>query len=161
MSSLELKPFYRRKLPHLQRDFKPHFITFCTHRRWILPNRARSIVLKCCLHDNGSTALIHAVVVMPDHVHVVFTPLLNETKREVYSLATIMDRIKGASAHLINRMLGSKGRVWQAESFDRVLRSSESLDAKIAYILENPVRGGLVAKWQDYPWLWYASLPNP
>jgi hypothetical protein len=35
-----------------------------------------------------------------------------------------------------------------------VLRSSESLDAKIAYILENPVRAGLVSEWQQYPWIW-------
>jgi len=35
------KSFYRRNLPHLQRDNKPHFLTFCTHQRWILPAWAR------------------------------------------------------------------------------------------------------------------------
>jgi hypothetical protein len=30
--------FYRRNLPHLQRDFKPHFITFVTKFRWVLPD---------------------------------------------------------------------------------------------------------------------------
>jgi len=29
--------FYRRRLPHLQRDGKPHFVTFCTLQRWHLP----------------------------------------------------------------------------------------------------------------------------
>ena len=38
--------------------------------------------------------------------------------------------------------------------FDRVLRSSESLDAKVAYILDNPVRAGLVSKWEEYSWTW-------
>jgi hypothetical protein len=28
--------FYRRNLPHLQRDDKPHFVTFCTYNRWLL-----------------------------------------------------------------------------------------------------------------------------
>jgi REP element-mobilizing transposase RayT len=155
------KAFYRRKLPHLQRDSKPHFVTFCTHLRWILPERARSIVLDSCLHDNDVKMLVHAVTVMPDHVHMIFTPLVNQTALEVYSLAEIMDATKGASAHKINRELGHQGKVWQTESFDRVLRSSESLDQKIAYLLENPVRQGLVVRWEDYPWVWRKPHINP
>ncbi len=80
---------------------------------------------------------------------------------EVYSLAEIMDAIKGASAHKVNKLLGCKGTVWQAESFDHVLRSSESLDAKIIYLLENPVRAGLVRDWVEYPWLWKKRFVNP
>jgi hypothetical protein len=53
------------------------------------------------------------------------------------------------------------GRVWQTESFDHVLRSSESLDAKIAYILENPVRAGLASDWKEYPWLWVREAEWP
>ncbi len=76
-------------------------------------------------------------------------------------LAEIMDAIKGASAHKINKALGRKGRVWQPESFDHVLRSSESPDAKIQYLLNNPVRRGLAKNWQDYPWLWKKAYVNP
>lgn len=105
--------FYRRKLPHLQRDNKRHFVTFCTFERWVLPEAARAIVLRCCLHDNDLMHFLHATVVMPDHVHLIFTPLVNSQKQEFYSLAEIMARIKGASAQLINRELGRCGRVWQ------------------------------------------------
>jgi REP element-mobilizing transposase RayT len=146
------KAFYRRKLPHLQRDHKFHFVTFCTYQRWILPESARAIVLDCCLHDNDTKILMQAVVVMPDHVHIVFAPLANAM--EVYSLAEIIGAIKSASAHKINQSLGRTGKVWQTESFDRVLRSSESLDQKIAYILENPVRRGLASVPENYCWLW-------
>src|ERR1700756_300831 len=97
------KAFYRRKLPHLQRDDRPNFITFCTYQRWILPEPARSIALGCCLHDNHVKMTVHGVVVMPDHVHVIFTPLINQLALEVYSLAETMDAIKGASAHKINQ----------------------------------------------------------
>jgi REP element-mobilizing transposase RayT len=148
------KVFYRRQLPHLQRDDKPHFLTFCTERRWILPEEVRATVLDCCRHDHGTKLDLQIAVVMPDHVHMIFTPLMDEAKMEIHSLAAIMDAIKGASAHKINRILGRKGRVWQAESFDRVLRSSESLDQKIEYLLENPVRRGLFLQWEDYPWMW-------
>ena len=153
--------FYRRNLPHLQRDDKPHFVTFCTYRRWILPGDARAIALGCCLHDDGLKMKIYVAVVMPDHVHVIFTPLVNSASLSIFSLAEIMGAMKGASAQKINQQLGRSGHVWQTESFDRVLRSSESLDAKIAYILDNPVRKALVTRWEDYPWLWHRREENP
>ena len=99
------KAFYRRNLPHLPPDDKPHFLTFCTHLRWVLPESARDIVLGCCIHDNDIKTDISVIVVMPDHVHMIFTPLVNEQAGEVYTLGKIMDAIKGASAHKINRQL--------------------------------------------------------
>ena len=153
--------FYRRQLPHLQCDDKPHFITFCTDHKWVLPERVRSIVLESCLHDNGAKFDLRVAVVMPHHVHMIFTPLVNQQAMEVYSLAEIMDAAKGSSAHKINKVLGRKGRVWQPESFDHVLRSSENLDAKIIYVLENPVRAGLVDQWTEYPWIWKKPNVNP
>ena len=153
--------FYRRQLPHLQCDDKPHFLTFCTDHRWIIPESVRSLVLESCLHDNGKKFDLRVAVVMPDHVHMIFTPLIDYHAKEVCSLAEIMDAIKGASAHRINKALGRKGRVWQPESFDHVLRSSESLDAKMRYLLENPVRQGLARDWNDYPWLWMKPFVNP
>ena len=155
------KSFYRRDLPHLQRDYKPHFVTFCTHHRWPLPELARQIALDSCLHDDQTKLDLHVAVVMPDHVHIIFTPLINQSAREVYSLAEIMDAIKGASAHKINRLLSRKGKLWQTESYDRVLRSSEKLDEKITYILDNPVRKGLVSNWREYRWLWWKEPANP
>ncbi|MGA9390198.1 MAG: transposase [Candidatus Sulfotelmatobacter sp.] len=153
--------FYRRQLPHLQCDNRQHFVTFCTEHRWVLPKHVRQIVLDCCLHDNGIKFDLRGAVVMPDHVHMIFTPLVNQQAMEVYSLAEIMNAIKGASAHGINTTLCRSGRVWQAESFDHVLRSSENLDAKIVYLLENPIRAGVVGEWADYPWLWKKPSINP
>jgi REP element-mobilizing transposase RayT len=149
--------FHRRILPHLQRDNKPHFITFVTKNRWVLPDWARDVVLGCCRHDHGTKYHLHVSVVMPDHVHLILTPQIDHARQMVVSLSEIMKGIKGASAHAINKHLGRKGAIWQIESFDHVLRSSESLDAKILYILENPVRQGLVHDWTGYRWLWKAS----
>jgi REP element-mobilizing transposase RayT len=155
------KAFYRRKLPHLQRDFKPHFLTFCTYHRWLLPEAARAIVLDCCQREDLVKISLHAAVVMPDHVHLIFTPLVNECDLEIYSLAQITNAIKGASSHKINRLLGRRGSVWQTESFDHVLRSSESLDEKIDYVLQNPVRRGVVTTVQEYRWLYYKPNQSP
>jgi REP element-mobilizing transposase RayT len=153
--------FYRRNLPHLQRDYKPHFITFVTKFRQVLPDWARDITFGCCLHDHGIRYSLHVVAVMPNHVHLVLTPLTDQKRRLIVSLIEIMRAIKGASARAINQRLRLHGAVWQEESFDHVLRSSENLDAKIDYILQNPVRAGLVQDWQMYPWVWRRPQANP
>ena len=71
-----------------------------------------------------------------------------------FRLAAILKSIKGTSARDINKVLGHCGPVWQEESFDHALRSAESLKEKIEYIRQNPVRRGLVARPEDYRWLW-------
>jgi REP element-mobilizing transposase RayT len=152
---------YRRNLPHMQRDYTPHFITFCTKFRRILPEWARDVVLGCCVHDHDKRYRLEVAVVMPDHVHLILTPSTDETRQTIISLVEIMKAIKGASSHAINRHSGNHGAIWQEESFDRVVRSSESLDAKIAYILENPVRKALVQDWRQYRWIWQSPGRNP
>lgn len=153
--------FCRRNLPHLQRDRKPHFITFVTKHRRVLPDWARQIVLDCCIHDHGRRYNLRVAVVMPEHVHMVLTPLIDEVRARIVPLPEIMKGIKGTSSHAIDRRLANHDAIWQEESFDRVLRSSESLDAKIDYILQNPVRVGLVAIASDYPWSWCKPLESP
>jgi hydroxymethylpyrimidine/phosphomethylpyrimidine kinase len=155
-SGLLVKPAkssYRRSLPHLPREGKAFFVTFATHQRWQLPECARATVLKHCLRDHGTKLMVHGVVVMPDHVHMVFTPLRDENGN-VFGLAEIMRGIKGASARHINRLLDRSGKVWQEEYFDRILRSNESAHRKVEYICDNPLRKGLVEGADDYPWLW-------
>ncbi|MGO9127364.1 MAG: transposase [Terriglobales bacterium] len=106
------------------------------------------------LHSRSRTKIeLLVAVVMPDHVHLIFTPLVREMA--TCSLAEITNAIKGAAAHKINQALQRKGRIWQSESFDHVIRSSESLGQKIQYLLDNPVRRGLVRHWMDYPWTWH------
>jgi len=89
---------------------------------------------------------------MPDHVHLVLTPLRDDDG--LFSVAEIMQGIKSSSAHQINRALGRAGQVWQHESFDHVPRREEAIEAKVEYVIQNPVRRGLVSKASDYPWLW-------
>ena len=98
--------------------------------------------------------LVHAYVVMPDHLHLILTPMVDERRAQIFSLIEIMQAIKGASGRAINQRMGRNGTVWQEESFDHVLRSSEGLDAKVDYVLQNSVRKGLVADWREYRWAW-------
>jgi putative transposase len=143
---------YRRRLPHFQPDFKIFFATFCTYQRWTLPPSARTIVVDACIAGNGSKFDLYGLVVMPDHAHLALAPLYSP--RGPIPIAEIMQAIKGASAHRINRLLKRHGKVWQEESFDRALRKEEQFEAKLYYMIENPVRAGLVSNPLDYPWLW-------
>jgi REP element-mobilizing transposase RayT len=144
----------------LQRDFRPHFITFVTKFRWTLPDWARDIALSSCCHDHRKKYELYVAVVMPDHVHLILTPLVNAPQNAIFSLVEIMRVIKSASAHRINRHLDKQGPVWQEESFDHVLRSSEGLDAKVNYVLQNPLRRGLVNDCRQYRWLWQRPKPD-
>jgi hypothetical protein len=69
------KGIYRRNLPHIQAEEKTFFVTFATYRRWYLPESVREIIIRHCLHDHKTKLQVHGVVVMPDHVPMVFTPL--------------------------------------------------------------------------------------
>ena len=141
---------YRRNLPHIQKSDAPHFVTFRTKNNFLLPPEARSLVLEHCLHDHEKLIHLHAAVVMPNHVHLLFTPLRDENG-DSYTLATIMNGIKGSSAHSVNKLLRRKGSLWQDESFDRVLRSSDDLADKVLYLMANPIRGGLASHPRPIP----------
>ncbi|HKR65680.1 MAG TPA: transposase [Thermoanaerobaculia bacterium] len=143
---------YRRRLPHLCKDHKTYFVTWVSKDRQVLATTARDIALRSCRHGHQLKYWLHCVVVMPDHVHVLISPF------EDVLLATVIGEMKSASAHLINRTLQRSGAVWQAESFDRILRSDEKIVTTAAYILQNPVRRGLVADALDWPWFWSAFV---
>ncbi len=144
---------YRRRLPHYQRDGRPLFVTFRTQALLKLSPLARTLALQHCLHDNGKTIQLHAVVVMPDHAHLLFTALRDE-EGWTFALPKILRAIKGSSARSINKLTGRTGPLWQDESFDHVLRGDESLRETIEYIRQNPVRKGFVNTAEDYEWLW-------
>jgi REP element-mobilizing transposase RayT len=101
---------YKRNLPHLQRRNATVFVTFATRRRWVLPESVRRDVLGHCIYDHRVKVIMHAAVVMPDHVHLLFSPLAGQDG-EPHTLAEIMSSIKGASAHTVNRKLARRGNV--------------------------------------------------
>ena len=41
---------------------------------------------------------------------------------------------------------------WQKDYYDHILRSEENLIVHLKYILNNPVRTGLVGYWRNYPY---------
>ncbi len=153
-SAILTKYRYRRRLPHLQKADADLFITFCTGARRILPSEARDLVLDHCLREGGIFAGEGARATQSfHHVHLLLRSLRDEDGWP-FLLVDILQCFKGTTAHRINKLLHTSGPVWEEESFDHVLRSDESLKEKCEYIRQNPVVAGLVAKPEDYCWLW-------
>jgi REP element-mobilizing transposase RayT len=71
---------------------------------------ARTLALQHCLHDNGKTIQAHAIVIMPDHVHLLFTAL-RDAEGWTFALPEILRAIKGSSARSINKLTGRTGPV--------------------------------------------------
>jgi REP element-mobilizing transposase RayT len=88
---------------------------------------------------------LHEYVVMPNHVHVLLTP--------VDELSKITQGIKGTSAREANLILGRVGQVfWQDETYDHFCRDAREFDNIREYIALNPIRAGLVARPEAWPW---------
>ncbi len=131
----------------------------------MLSSAARDFVLEHCLREGGILPFVgggtratprirlHAAIIMPNHVHLLLCPL-RDGNGWPFPLVDILQCLKSATAHRINKLLHHLGPVWEEESFDHVLRSDESLSEKSEYIRQNPVKAGLVRRPEDYPWLW-------
>ena len=84
-------------------------------------------------------------VIMPDHIHFFVRigtgQMLGESVKQLKQAVTKALRITQPEI-----------RVWQPGFFDHLLRSSESYGQKWAYVRDNPVRAGLVANAEDWPY---------
>ena len=109
------------------------------------PEVARLVVEALGRFDHERYRL-HAWCVMPNHVHVVVTPLANHT------LTSIVHSWKSYTANRANRLLGRRGPFWMQEYFDRAIRDENHLIAVVEYIEHNPVKAGLCAEPADWVW---------
>lgn len=74
-----------------------------------------------------------------------------DNTKEEYPVTKILHSIKSYTALECNKLLDRKGTFWQSESYDRVIRSSDELENTIRYVLNNPVKAGLVEEWTNWP----------
>ena len=96
------------------------------------------------LHENSRVSSL-AYVIMPDHLHWVFT--LNGQ----FTLSGIMHSLKTHSAIAINRYKCRSGRLWQPGFHDHAVRSGDDVPAVMQYAISNPLRAELVENIGDYP----------
>jgi len=147
----------RRNLPHWQLPGSTYFITFRLKSE-VMSDVERKIVLDAIKHFHKIKYWVTAAVVMPDHIHLILKPVVSESNAE-FPLSKILQGIKGFSAPEINKVRGSKGSLWQEESFDRIVRDYDECLEKWNYIRNNPVKKELCQSPEEYPFLWEPGEP--
>lgn len=128
-----------------------YFVTLCCaqRQRIFVQNQSVQIGAECLLRtETRFTWKVHHVCFMPDHVHLLLSPVLDRDQ----NLSAFIQAWKSCVA-LRLRHCGHTGAIWQREFFDRLLRSDEKLEEKWAYVRENPVRTGLCKSPEEYPYL--------
>ena len=128
-----------------------YLVTTVTHdRKPIFTNfhAGRVVVREIMRPGNYGWTDTLAFVVMPDHIHWLFSLATD------ISLACVVGCMKGHSARKINDLTdGRRVPVWQRGFHDHVLRRDEDVIYVARYIVANPLRAGLVNRIGDYP-LW-------
>ena len=87
---------------------------------------------------------LHSFVVMPNHVHMLVTSLVEPV--------SWLRGLKGFTGNRATRLFGIPEPFWQDESFDRLVRDGSEFGRITDYIANNPVRAGLAATPEEFPW---------
>jgi len=123
-------------------------------------------------YRDGKVYDLDCLTIMSNHVHQVIEPLpaaagqvgnLSKNVGQVnnlshigqdailpYSVSKIMHSLKRYTGRQANLILGREGQFWQNESYDHVVRDEKEFDRIIWYILNNPVKAGLVDSWEKW-----------
>jgi putative transposase len=133
--------------PVLYTGLQQYFLTFCTASRQRVFLDAATVGLVRDQILRSATDFYFAVIAycfMPDHLH-----LLVEALRDDADAARFVHQAKQRSAYAFSRERGTQ--LWQPSFYDHILRGTDATLSVVRYILENPVRAGLVGAPQDYP----------
>jgi putative transposase len=131
-------------------DQNAYFVTTCTlDRRKVFEDLEFAAdcreALLAISSDLGFSTI--AYVFMPDHVH-----WLSEARRSGAPLTRLVSLWKQRTGFQWSRRSGS--RLWQKGYWERVLRPGDDQLSIARYIVENPVRAGLVGDVRDYAGSW-------
>ena len=126
-----------------------YFLTFCTFRRrhhFATKSRVDLVSTQILRAATGERFAIIADCFMPDHVH-----LLVEGQDDASDGRQFIALAKQFSGFHFKKQFGEP--LWQRYGYERVLRDDEATLSVVRYIVENPLRAGLVQKVSDYPFI--------
>jgi REP element-mobilizing transposase RayT len=119
-----------------------YFVTLCAQERlkntFCQPEAATVLLSTAAHYHQLGRCYVRVFLLMPDHLHA----LLGVNGED--SLSAIVKDLKRYAAR-------TAGLKWQRNYFDHRIRHDESAREKADYILHNPVRAGLVKRWEDWP----------
>jgi REP-associated tyrosine transposase len=142
---------------------------------WLKDKRVAQLVADAIHYRDQKEYDLICYCIMPNHVHLVIgvgrsdapTYMLNRQtssdaptyifNRQMLgdsptykSLTKILQSLKSYTAIRANRILHRTGPFWQGESYDHVVRNEKELNRTIQYVLNNPLKAGLVEDAKDW-----------
>jgi putative transposase len=131
-----------------------YFITASCHdkKHLLQSDRSARLFIDVLYHYRAEQKyLVHEFVVMPNHFHLLITPAQDVTLERALQL------IKGGFSYRAAREIALRGEIWQTSFYDHRIRNADEYQRCREYIRQNPVRRGLVARAENYPF----SSANP
>jgi REP element-mobilizing transposase RayT len=114
---------------------------------WLTDTRVAQMMVEALQYGAAVKDLydLHAYVIMPNHVHVVWQPKT--------AMPSILRWLKSVTANRAKRLLGLNVKAfWQDESYDHWIRSDAEFQKIVRYVERNPVKAGLVDSIEAWPW---------
>ena len=111
---------------------------------WLKTPKIAKVVEDTILHFDADRYQLHAWVIMPNHVHLLLTPTDGQP------LSTILQLVKTFSARNANSILVRRGKFWQSDYFDRLIRDERHFYTAHDYIENNPIKAGLCDRPEDW-----------
>ena len=123
---------------------------------WLADARIAKIVSASIHFRDGKVYRLEAYCIMPNHVHLLITPLTSRNQGnhqvQTYPLSSILHSSKRYTARKANRVMGREGPFWQHESYDHCVRDETDWYRIVDYIIQNPVRARFVDDWRMWRW---------
>jgi putative transposase len=102
------------------------------------------LLIDTLYHYRSTAYLVHEFVVMPDHIHILMTPIT--------SLEKAVQFIKGGFSYRAKKELGSHMEIWQKGFQDHRIRDAGDYAVHVAYIHNNPVKEHLCERPDEFPY---------
>jgi REP element-mobilizing transposase RayT len=130
--------------------------------RWFQHDNVAQITMDEIKNMEGIQYKLIACCIMPNHVHMLVESLIVEAanhsgKSAKYPVTDTFRLLKDRTARKANLELERTGSFWQHESYDHYTRDGEELNRTILYVVNSPVKAGLVKEWKD----WKFTYINP
>jgi len=145
----------------LDKKYFGHFDTWldrCVKEspRWLADEHIARIVAEQIHALDGERYHLIAYCIMSNHAHITIDTAEHNFKpthigvTAPYPLADTLKLLKGRTARYCNQALKRSGTFWHHESYDHVVRDQQEYERIVSYILNNPVKAGLVEKWEEW-----------
>jgi putative transposase len=113
--------------------------TFQQHRHFQKTSNAELFIATLFRYRDQGRFQLHAFAVMPDHIHLLITPALDQ------ATARCIQLIKGGYSFAVREQ--SPGEIWHSGHHEHRIRDSEDFQNQVLYIANNPARKNYL----DYP----------